>query len=441
MERTQERRNRINVMTPMYADAEALVDAALAEAGPKAAKQPPRRQEEVADTAASDTDSRAGSPPPPMPALAEEHDILGCFTKALHRAGVVGEDRFAKLTYLCLTSRVLERPVSLAAKGPSSAGKSRVLERVLAFFPKDASYALTAMSEHAMAYSTEPLEHRFLVLYEAAGLESDFASYLVRSLLSEGCIDYETVEKVKGGGLQPRRIYRAGPTGLLVTTTRVNLHPENETRLLSVTANDTPEQTKAVLRLLACEDEDSASVAAEWPLLQSWIAAQDNRTTIPFASALAELVPPLAVRLRRDFTTVLNLIRSHAILHQRNRPCDERGRIVAGVTDYAVVRELVADLIAEQLETTVPSALRETVAAVEALCQERPQPVSYTELAAKLKLDKSTARRRALVALDRGYLRNEETRRGQPALLVCGEPLPGDAAVLPFPDEIDWSAL
>ncbi len=113
-----------------------------------------------------------------------------------------------------------------------------------------------------------------------------------------------------------------------------------------MTANDTPEQTKAVLRLLACEDEDSASVAAEWPLLQSWIAAQDNRTTIPFASALAELVPPLAVRLRRDFTTVLNLIRSHAILHQRNRPCDERGRIVAGVTDYAVVRELVADLIA-----------------------------------------------------------------------------------------------
>ncbi len=180
LERTQERRNRINVMTPMYADAEALVDAALAEAGPKAAKQPPRRQEEVADTAASDTDSRAGSPPPPMPALAEEHDILGCFTKALHRAGVVGEDRFAKLTYLCLTSRVLERPVSLAAKGPLSAGKSRVLERVLAFFPKDASYALTAMSEHAMAYSTEPLEHRFLVLYEAAGLESDFASYLVR---------------------------------------------------------------------------------------------------------------------------------------------------------------------------------------------------------------------------------------------------------------------
>ena len=53
------------------------------------------------------------------------------------------------------------------------------------------------MSERALAYGTEPLRHRFLVLFEAAGLESDFASYLVRSLLSEGCVRYETVEKSK----------------------------------------------------------------------------------------------------------------------------------------------------------------------------------------------------------------------------------------------------
>ncbi len=52
----------------------------------------------------------------------------------------------------------------------------------------------------------------------------------------------------------PRLIEREGPTGLIVTTTQVGLHPENETRLLSVPANDTPEQTAAILRMLACED-------------------------------------------------------------------------------------------------------------------------------------------------------------------------------------------
>ena len=37
---------------------------------------------------------------------------------------VSGEVRTAKLLYLALTSRVLERPVSVAVKGPSSGGKT-----------------------------------------------------------------------------------------------------------------------------------------------------------------------------------------------------------------------------------------------------------------------------------------------------------------------------
>jgi 5S rRNA maturation endonuclease (ribonuclease M5) len=131
--------------------------------------------------------------------LVREPCILDRFVAELHRAGVVGETRAAKLLYLALTSRLLQRPVSLAVKGPSSGGKSYTVERVCEFFPQDAYYALTAMSERALAYSTEPLRHRFLVLYEAAGLESDFASYLVRSLLSEGRLRYETVEKARMG--------------------------------------------------------------------------------------------------------------------------------------------------------------------------------------------------------------------------------------------------
>ena len=39
------------------------------------------------------------------------------------------------------------------------------------------------MSDHVLAYSEEPLSHRFLVIFEAAGLASDLATYLLRSLL------------------------------------------------------------------------------------------------------------------------------------------------------------------------------------------------------------------------------------------------------------------
>jgi len=371
--------------------------------------------------------------PTQPPPIAASNDILNAVATALHRRGVAGEDRFVKVTYLCLTSRVLNRPVSLAAKGPSSAGKSFVVQEVIEFFPPSAYYALSSMSEHALAYSVEPLSHRFLVLYEQAGLESDFASYLMRSLLSEGCVRYETVEAIKGKGMVPRLIVREGPTGLVVTTTAVNLHPENETRLLSVSANDTRQQTAAVIRILAADEDnaDDGEDLSEWRSLQTWIAAQDNRVAIPFALELAELVPPVAVRLRRDFATVLNMVKAHAILHQQTRARDDAGRIVATVADYGIVRELIADLIADEVGATVPSTVVETVAAVEALLVSKNAAVSYLQLGDRLRLDKSTAMRRAKVAISRGYLKNLEDHRGRAARLVIGEPLPGEVTILP----------
>ena len=84
------------------------------------------------------------------------------------------------------------------------------------------------------------------------GLCSDFyvfkwaLSYLMRSLLSEGRISYDTVE-VTEVGIKPKHIEREGPTGLITTTTENSLHPENETRYFSVEVDDTPNQTSRVL--------------------------------------------------------------------------------------------------------------------------------------------------------------------------------------------------
>jgi hypothetical protein len=291
--------------------------------------------------------------------LAEESDILGRFAEELARSGVAGEERIAKLLYLAVTSRLLERPVSVALKGPSSGGKSYVVERVLSFFPKSAYYALTAMSEKTLAYSEEPIRHRFLVIYEAAGMSGEFATYLMRSLLSEGCVRYETVEKTSDG-IKPRLIQREGPTGLIVTTTAVKLHPENETRLLSLTVTDTQDQTRAVMAALAAEADETEINLDPWHALQVWLESAEHRVWIPYAKKLAELVPPVAVRLRRDFEAVLNLIRAHALLHQASRERDAEGRIVATVEeDYAAVRELVADLVSEGIEATARNRSRD----------------------------------------------------------------------------------
>ena len=364
--------------------------------------------------------------------LAEAPDILGLFSQVLTLSGVAGEEKTAKLLYLAVTSRLLDRPVSLAVKGPSSGGKSYLVDQVLSFFPKESFYALSGFSEHSLAYSQEPLIHRHLVLYEAEALKSDFAAYLMRSLLSEGRVRYETVEATKDG-LKPKLIEREGPTGLLVTTTQVNLHPENETRMFSLTISDTREQTRRVLFSLANERNGGGPDKNPWLALQEWLAAGPNAVTIPYALRLAELVPPVAVRLRRDFGAVLHLIRAHALLHQATRRIDDKGQVIAELSDYSMVRDLVLDLLGEVLESTIPGPIREIVEMVGDLlnfCAE----VTVSQVASRLNLERSTAWRRAKAAIARGYLRNAETKRYQPAKLVLADPMGQPVSVLPDPD-------
>ena len=151
--------------------------------------------------------------------LAQEPRILDRFADDLKRCGLVGEKRAAKLVYLALTSRHLDRPISAVIKGPSSSGKSHLLDCTLRFFPPSAYYRLTAMSERALVYGNEPLKHRTLVVAEASGLAHGVGAYLIRSLISEGNLRYETVLKDKDK-MGVVTFDREGPTGLLVTTTR-----------------------------------------------------------------------------------------------------------------------------------------------------------------------------------------------------------------------------
>src|SRR5215204_4948846 len=388
--------------------------------------------------------------PPPQPEevawamcedLARQQNITADFADTLRLAGVAGEARLLRLLYLTLTSRRLDKPVSVAVKGPSSGGKSLVVERVLDAFPEEAYYALTSMSEKALIYLDEDMRHRSLVIYEAAGMAGDMQTYLMRTLLSENRIRYQTAESTSKG-VKPRLLEMEGPTNLIVTTTQTRMHPENETRLLSLTVTDTRAQTKDIFRAMA--DEDRAPVDLEpWRQLQVWVGGQPQAAAVPYAKVLAEMVPPVAVRLRRDFGAVLQLIRSNAVLHQASRGQDSKGRIVATLDDYAVVRELIADLVAEGVDATVNPTVRETVRTVDRLTKDKDEDEKYIglkTLATELKLDKASASRRVKAAREAGYLVNLEDSKGKAAKLALGEPLPADLVILPTPEDLraEW---
>ena len=197
---------------------------------------------------------------------------------------------------------------------------------------------------------------------------------------------------------------------------------------------DSAEQTRAVLAALAEEDRPVPDLEP-WQGLQVWLASTDARVTIPYAKTLAAEVPAVAVRIRRDFGTVLNLIRAHALLHQASRQRDASGRIVATLDDYRVVRDLIADLVSDAAGATVAPTVRETVEAVSRLGGGGGE-VTVTAVAAHLHLDQSAAWRRVQVCLRRGYLRNLEDRPRRPARLVLGDAVPDDAPILPTTESL-----
>ena len=363
--------------------------------------------------------------------LAMDPAILDRFTKELATFGVVGEERAAKLIYLILTSRLLDQPISAAVKGPSSSGKSYLVSRVLKFFPPTAYLERSAMSERALAYGEYSLKHKFIVLFEAAGLGGDIAQYLMRSLLSEGRINYETVDKSEAGRLGPRVLEREGPTGLLVTTTEISLHPENETRLFSIPVTDNSGQTAAILLSIGQAAQGirntAASIDPAWLKLQTWIETGELEVLVPFAVKLSQGISPVAVRLRRDFGKIINLIKAHALLHQATRRRDERGRILAETRDYACVRTLVADLIKDAAQITASATIAETVGAVKSL----GQPCTLKQVGEKLSLDKSATSRRIKAAIADGYLVNTEEKKGRPMKLTVGDPVPQSSDLLP----------
>jgi hypothetical protein len=167
----------------------------------------------------------------------------------------------------------------------------------------------------------------------------------------------------------------------------------------------------------------------------------------------------VATRLRRDFRTLTSCIEAHALLHRATRREDERGRIVATFEDYEAVRRYLGEAFSERVDSTVPKSIREAVDAVEAILKRRqaayeqthkpgdlgdflPTDVGYSELAEELGIDPQAARRRALKALDKGWLQNM-AKPHQKARLAPGDPLPKERHLLPTLEQLQatWEAM
>src|SRR5262249_29392108 len=179
---------------------------------------------------------------------------------------------------------------------------------------------------------------------------------ILRQLMSEAVLHYPVVQKNDYGEMATVIIEKKGPVSFMVTTTHNKLHPENETRMLSIEADDSANQTRKVTDKVALIDglnrSSEPTNLRAWQAYQRWLALGVTQVFIPFAAVLANKIESInSVRLRRDFSQLLSAIKVHALLHREHRRRSKQGSIIATIKDdYAAILPLVADLLATASE-------------------------------------------------------------------------------------------
>jgi len=370
--------------------------------------------------------------------LLHSPDVLDQLKDAIRATGFAGDTRPAMMSYFAITSRLLRAPLNLGYISQSASGKNAGVDASLPFFPETAFYLVRASSPRALIYNDEQFTHRIVILTEADSLPEDSpAASAVRSLMSDGEMTYEVVEKGEDGKFQTRKIRKKGPTGLITTSTRP-LGDQASTRTLTVSISDSPEQTRLVMHAQA----DRANEELVQPDFEPWVAAQrwlelagDRRVTIPFAHKLAEMIPATAVRMRRDFSQLLTVIQTNALLYQLQRERDDQGRIVATFDDYAEARWLLEDVFTSTLYEGMTEAVKETVQVVSELLRDGFHSVSEMDLVRKTELAKSTISYRVKCAIEGGFLLNEAPNNRGKKQLVLGLGLP-NACPLPTVEDL-----
>jgi DNA primase catalytic core len=256
-------------------------------------------------------------------ALLKDPQLLERILADFARCGVVGEESNKLIAYLAATSRKLDAPLAVMVQSSSAAGKSSLMEAVLAFMPEEDKVQYSAMTGQSLFYmGAMNLKHKILALAEEAGAAR--ASYALKLLQSEGVLSIASTGKDPETGKLVTQEYRVdGPVMIFSTTTAIDNDEELLNRCLTLGVDESREQTRAIHELQRQKRTLDGLFAkqAKSQVLKAHQNAQRLLRALavrnPYADALT--FPDERTRLRRDHEKYLTLIDTIALLHQYQR--------------------------------------------------------------------------------------------------------------------------
>ena len=302
--------------------------------------------------------------------------------------GLIGERTNKLVGYLAAVSRKLDRPLAVVVQSSSAAGKSSLMDAVLAFMPSEERIKYSAMTGQSLFYMGETdLKHKILAIVEEEGAHR--ASYALKLLQSEGELTIASTGKdPQTGNLVTQQYHVEGPVMMMLTTTAIEIDEELLNRCLVLSVDESREQTQAIHRLqrerrtLAglLNHQRKHRVLAQHQHAQRLL--RPLKVLNPYAGELTFLSDK--TRTRRDHEKYLTLIDAIALLHQYQRTvrvAEQDGETIeyieATLEDIAQANALAHEVLGRSLDELPPQTRRvlaHVTEMVEQRCRERQMP-------------------------------------------------------------------
>jgi DNA primase catalytic core len=316
-------------------------------------------------------------------AFLRDESLIERIMTDVERVGLVGEPSNALVGYLACISRKLRSPLAVLIQSTSAAGKSLLMDTVLALAPQEDRVHYSAMTGQSLFYLGETdLKHRILAIAEEEGVRQ--AAYALKVLQSQGELTIASTGKDPATGMLVTQQYRVeGPVMLFLTTTAIDVDEELVNRCLVLTINESREQTR---RILARQRSGRT--------LAGLVATSDAESIRKLHQNAQRLLRPLAVvnpyaegltflddrtRMRRDHAKYLTLIEAITLLRQHQREIKtlrQAGAVIEYIEvtleDIALANRLAHEVMGRSLDE-LPPQTRRVLGLIESLVTERMQ--------------------------------------------------------------------
>ncbi len=334
-------------------------------------------------------------------ALAKNPILIRLRIDTVNRSGVVGERTVIAMYNAAFDSRLLPEdtasPNAMAIKnaGHHGSGKSFTLKKCLELHPAEAYYMISNGSAKSLYYLPDGLKSKALIVAEAFQFQANNAGdsemvYIVRSLLSEGCVSYLVPQKDEEGNFTTVEKRLDGPTSFITTTNIDKLEPQLEDRLFTIHPDESMDQTRKIMNMTArIKSGNFVEIEKEeqemWKLFHSMLKPVD--VVIPYAGRIADFLQQgggrLPIATRRAFSRVLAIIQTVVCAYQFQRIKDDKGRLKAEYSDYWMALQIVK----ESFQETLGKQGKEAAARIEFI--QENAPVQYKDLVTEWGVSKS----------------------------------------------------